>query len=298
MAQQPPPYNRPPPTPPWQAQGPNPPQPRYSAPPPKKRPRWLIWVIVGVAAVIVISVLGSLSGSGKKRATVTPASAGSNATVAPSAFPTIVATISPTVVPTNTVAPAATAVPTPAPIQPTATPAALTPTATVPAAPTALPTRPAATAIPATAPAQPSSGAFQSNGIGLSRSDWEKLHGPGIGDASGANVRYENDKFLVTFLKGNVVEFIRQYGNGNTVPLDLAVAESKGYLPADARFVRTYTSGGDRVDVYESPSLATRYPADPANFPWGGEKPGTFIVLFQMSNGRVNSLSIGAGNNP
>jgi len=118
------------------------------------------------------------------------------------------------------------------------------------------------TPVPATMPmaAVP---AYPSGGLGLSRAEWEQAHGMGFGNP----VRYENDKFLVVYRMGNVFDVIYQF-RGSGLPINTAVTLSKGYIPADAKFVRTYRDTlGNRNDVYLSSSLTARFTADANNYP-------------------------------
>jgi hypothetical protein len=155
---------------------------------------------------------------------------------------------------------------------------------------------PAATQPPPT----PSAPAYASGGLGLDRADWERTHGEGKPDDPGSPMffGYEGGKFQVQFSgvrTGNVEYVERVWGDRNAVPIEEARKESKLFIPADAKFVRTYTSqGGSTVDLYRSESLKGRFGADD----WTGGKPGDFIVLYRNQTGRTTTFIAAMGNNP
>lgn len=118
---------------------------------------------------------------------------------------------------------------------------------------------------------------------------------------------YENGRYAagwMSWLSNQPAYHVeRMWGDDGAVPMDTARLESKRLMPADARFVRTYTWGDNLpVDVYTSASLEPRI--DP-NF-WFGSEPGTFIVLYRFTRypfrgdktDRVTSLVAATGNNP
>lgn len=109
---------------------------------------------------------------------------------------------------------------------------------------------------------------------------------------------YENSKFYVAFSSmqpGNVWYIERVWGDDNAVSLEAARRESKNFIPADAQFVRTYTSqGGSTVDLYTSESLKGQFPASD----FIGGKPGDFIILYRNQTGRTTTSIIAVGDNP
>ena len=214
----------------------------------------------------------------------------------------------------------ATTVPTATPLPPTPT-ATLIPTATMPPLPTATPVPPTpvpptpttappmATPVPPTATAVPPPPAppFQSSGLGRLRPEWEQQYGKGIAN-NAFTARYKNDDYILTYYTYQedqyVMDILRQYRSGAAAPLETARGEARALIPPDARFLRTYTEMGDRVDVYMSASLSERYPPrSGTTWPWRGEEPGTFIIVYGFSSdpkavGRVYGFWVLTGNNP
>ncbi|MCA1633222.1 MAG: hypothetical protein LC785_06020 [Acidobacteria bacterium] len=146
----------------------------------------------------------------------------------------------------------------------------------------------------------PSGPAYASGGLGLDRAEWERSHGNGTPDNPGSPMMfgYEGGKFQVQFSSvrsGNVEYIERVWGDRNAVPIEEAREESKQFIPADAKFVKTYTSrSGSTVDQYRSESLKGRFSDDD----WTGGKPGDFIILYRNQTGRTTTFIIGTGNNP
>lgn len=142
--------------------------------------------------------------------------------------------------------------------------------------------------------------AYASGGLGLDRADWERLHGSGAPDNPGSPMTfgYEGGKFQVQFSSvrsGNVEYVERVWGDRNPVLIEEARKESKQFIPADAKFVKTYTSrSGSTVDLYKSESLKGQFSDDG----WTGGKPGDFIILYRNQTGRTTTFIIGTGNNP
>lgn len=144
----------------------------------------------------------------------------------------------------------------------------------------------------------PSVLAYASGGLGLDRAEWERLHGGGRTADPVMFFEYENGRFQVSFSgvrTGNVNYIERVWGDRNSVRIEEARRESRNFIPADAEFVRTYTSrGGSTVDLYKSESLKSRFSADD----WTGGQPGDFIILYRNQTGRTTTFIIGVGNNP
>ena len=106
---------------------------------------------------------------------------------------------------------------------------------------------------------------------------------------------YENAKFTIWFPYNNAAYIERIWGDSNAVSLEDARRESKNFIPADAKFVRTYISrNGNTVDLYTSEFLKSRFPA--AEFVGG--KPGDFIILYRNQTGRTTTFIITIGNSP
>lgn len=109
---------------------------------------------------------------------------------------------------------------------------------------------------------------------------------------------YEGGKFQVQLLSirsGNVEYIERVWGDRNAVPIEEARKESKQFIPADAKFVRAYTSqSGSTVDLHKSESLKGRL----SDEDWTGGKSGDFIILYCNQTGRTSTFIISTGNNP
>ncbi len=150
---------------------------------------------------------------------------------------------------------------------------------------------------PITSKPTPTVAAYKSGGLGLDLTTWESSHGNALKDGT-SFFRYENDKFAVIFSEsnsGNAKHVERVYGDRNAVPIADARTESKLFIPADAKFVRTYTSqSGSTIDLYTSESLKSRF----SESDFIGGKAGDFIVLYRNQTGKVTTFIIGIGSNP
>ena len=158
-------------------------------------------------------------------------------------------------------------------------------------------TQPSPVASPSSTPSGP---AYSSGGLGLDRTDWERSHGTGQPDDPDSTMffKYEGGKFVVQFSKlksGNVSYIERVWGDRYAVSIEDARAESKQFIPADAKFVKTYTSrSGSTVDLYTSTSLKERFP----DSEFIGGKQGDFIILYRNQTGRTTTFIAAIGNNP
>lgn len=159
------------------------------------------------------------------------------------------------------------------------------------------PTDKSAAAQPSQTPSAP---AYASGGLGLDRTDWERAHSEGKPDNPSRPMffAYEGGKFQVQFseIRAGSVEYVeRVWGDRNAVPIEDARKESKQFIPADAKFVKTYTArSGSTVDLYKSDSLKGRFKDDD----WTGGMPGDFIILYRNQTGKVTTFIISTGNNP
>jgi hypothetical protein len=153
---------------------------------------------------------------------------------------------------------------------------------------------------PARPSPSPSAPAYVSGGLGLDRADWERSHGEGRPDSPSSPMffAYEGGTFQVRFSEirsGNVSYIERVWGHRNALPVEDARKASKQFIPADAKFVKTYTSqGGSTVDLYKSESLQDRFKDNE----WTGGKPGDFIILYRNQTGRTTTFIAATGNNP
>jgi len=140
---------------------------------------------------------------------------------------------------------------------------------------------------------------FASGGIGVSKEDWENDHG-GSQSSDGLFNSY-SDNLTVRFscsgndCNGNVKYIEKAYGDKNKIPIDDARTASTTYFPADAKYVNTYTNaGGSTVDLYNSESLKSRFPASE----FIGGQPGDFTAIYRNQTGAVTTFIIAIGNNP
>lgn len=153
---------------------------------------------------------------------------------------------------------------------------------------------------PASSRPTPPAPAYASGGLGLDQTEWERGHGTGKPDNASSPMfyGYEDGKFQVQFSKvrsGNVEYIERVWGDRNAVPIEEARQESKQFIPADAKFVKSYTSrSGSTVDLYASESLKGRFTDED----WTGGKPGDFIILYRNQTGKTTTFIISTGNNP
>jgi hypothetical protein len=157
----------------------------------------------------------------------------------------------------------------------------------------------AADPVPA-ATATPRGGAFRSEGLGATRAEWERAHGPPSGQVDGL-VAYERGVFRIGFREERVARLERAWGDQAPVLLDGARIESRTLLPRDARFVRTRVPvsapGQPIVDVYRSESLIAPFPSAPwRRGTWTGGEPGNLIARYRVTPDlRVTAALIGLG---
>ena len=131
-----------------------------------------------------------------------------------------------------------------------------------------------ATRATASAPARPT---FESGGLGLSHSEWEKAHG----QASRSSIFFEYDggRLVVGLMEGNVWHIERVWMRGDAVSLEAAREDVSAYMPKDAEQIQSIDRGDGRiVDVYNSPSIANRF----GPTAWNGGKTGTFSIQYRF----------------
>lgn len=143
-----------------------------------------------------------------------------------------------------------------------------------------------------------------SDGVGLSRSDWDQQHGSPT-ESDRYQSSYEGGRYIAKFEDENIRHLEYTWGNNNAVSLETARSHAKLLMPHDSKFLRTYIPREARlVDLYSSESLKTRFisaaalPGCEFKSPWIGGKPGEFLVLYRMDKDRVTSIVIAIGNNP
>jgi len=154
---------------------------------------------------------------------------------------------------------------------------------------------PAAQLATVTRLAATSESAFDSGGLGLTRSEWERSHRPGGTSQPGYTV-YDQGKYAVIFVDGQVQHLERSFSD-NGPSLTKARAEGATLIPQDARLVKTYSPDGLpelTVDLYLSQSLKDRF----TSAEWPGGDPGNFTVIYGVYSGKVARIVISLGNNP
>lgn len=131
-------------------------------------------------------------------------------------------------------------------------------------------------------------------GIGLSRAEWERLHGQAVEEVGGF-VSYEHGKYVVAFLDGRVRYIERKYHR--EVSLDTARRVAKGLLPADAVLVRAGKPRAERVlELYGSGYLKSRFISSGENAdPWVRGERGSSSVLYRIEAGQVVSVIVAVG---
>jgi len=137
---------------------------------------------------------------------------------------------------------------------------------------------------------------LESGGLGLNRTEWERLHGHATNQDSGYSYyKDEPGQFIINFMARRAAYIKRTYDDPAGVSLEQARSESQKLIPNDSRLIRTYYASAGPVDLYFSDALKPIFPTDDY---WIHGKPGNFIVLYFFDHGIVDSFVIGLGNNP
>jgi hypothetical protein len=133
---------------------------------------------------------------------------------------------------------------------------------------------------------------FSSGGLGLERSEWERLYGlPGRIDAGFSE--YQHGSLVVTFRDDRVRYLQHVWGDDQPVMLEEARRLSRMVIPTDSVLLRTYVARQGRiVDLYRSDSLHARF----SSTTWLGSDPGTLQVRYwARPDQRVTSITVVAG---
>lgn len=179
--------------------------------------------------------------------------------------------------------------------QPPSAPVAAAPTAVSPTA-TPVPTNtPRPTELPPTAEPTAPPEPLRSGGMGLTRAQWEGVHGKGTKDT--LYWRY-GDTFVGYFSDPAGAETVAllelRWKPGLTK--EEARTAIRAVSPDDTQFVKAYqTDLGQIVDLFASAWLKDRY-QNPDT--WVSGEPGQFAVSYHIYDGVVTSAIIGPGNNP
>jgi len=143
---------------------------------------------------------------------------------------------------------------------------------------------------------------IQSQGLGLSKTDWDKFHGPGVPIAPGVpSFRYENNQYQVIIANDQVAQIERRWLS-QPISLDLAKEQSKKLYPTDAKFIKSLvaTHTKDNLDVFFSDMAKQAFASIPSTIPlWPGGSPGNFTVTYHTTaNNQIESIVIALGINP
>jgi len=146
-----------------------------------------------------------------------------------------------------------------------------------------------------------SSANFASGGLGLSRREWERRHGPALAQDS-AEVHYRSQdggSFFIGFVNGNV-HSLRRF-EAKPLSLDEARNEANQLIPTDSSLTRTFTFFANKeavLDRYHSESLKSRFSGESSN--WTGGEPGDFTISYSTSapDNTVDGFGIRAGDIP
>ena len=137
---------------------------------------------------------------------------------------------------------------------------------------------------------------LQSGGLGLTRSEWQQLHGSAASQDSGyVNYGDHRGRFTINFMDRGAAYIKRTYSDPGGVRLEEARRESRNVMPTDSKLIRTYQVTAGAVDLYSSESLKPIFPSDEY---WVRGEPGQFIVLYFSDHEIVDSYVLALGNNP
>lgn len=158
---------------------------------------------------------------------------------------------------------------------------------------------PTATATPVVTPTPTSTATFGSGGLGLPREDWEAIYAPSDPENLGfipLGSAYA-DRYDVIFIQNNVALIERRYPEAAANRLESVNAEVRSLIPADAVLIQRYTPPMRPtaiVELYFSPSLASRFPASA----WSVAQPGAFTATYERQNDAVVRLVIALDDTP
>jgi hypothetical protein len=121
--------------------------------------------------------------------------------------------------------------------------------------------------------------AFASGGLGLSRAEWEKVHGPP--SKVSIFLEYNDGQLIVGLSNDNIWHLERIWSPKDAVSLEDARDDVRGYLPNDAQLTQSIDRGDGRlVDLYTSASITPRF----GPTAWNGGQPGTFAIQYRYRN--------------
>jgi hypothetical protein len=310
----------------WQWSAPESEQPRQKIPP--------LWVGVAALAVLLLlawSVNTILNDGATGNETVLPPTETLPPQVPPTTAPPT--TAPPTAAP-PTAAPPTAAPPTAAPTQESypAPPTTVPPQGGYPAPPTAVPPQDGYPAPPTTVPPQGgypappttvppqdgypgplqptavvpatptselSGGDVSSDGLGLSRDDWEQSYGEPTG-STGEFTEYNDGIYRVSF-SPDVLSYLghdiqQEFGLESVVTLEEGKVISEQFMPDDSKMIETQQLAEEPpavvIETYRSEWLSKRLPITI----WGDAEPGTFTVRYELENGNMLRYTIQPGN--
>jgi len=171
-------------------------------------------------------------------------------------------------------------------------PAPPQPTAAVPATPTS--------ESPGGVPTSPvSEGDVLSDGLGLSRDEWEQRYGEPTG-STGEFTEYADGVYRVGF-ETNVLSYLehdiqQEFGLESAISLEDGKMISEQFMPDDSALVETQPPSEDPfavvIETYRSEWLSARLPITI----WEGAEPGTFTTRYELEDGNVVRYTIQPGN--
>ncbi len=152
----------------------------------------------------------------------------------------------------------------------------------------------------------PSAPRFLSGGLGLTRTQWESMHGKGVDYQLelGGGTLYEGGKYDIAYSGDTSASLIIELSVSlpPTTGIGDARADSRALLPVDAQPLALNQNQGDvggaLFDTYFSQWLSGIYPpgtlayGEPPADIWLGSRPGTFTVLYYMSSDPNPTLGI------
>lgn len=137
--------------------------------------------------------------------------------------------------------------------------------------------------------------AFESAGLGLSKSEWDRLFMPTKSLDFTMGTEYES-KYDVMFDE-NAFYIDRFFKNKHFLTLKQAREEAERLLPTDSKLIKHYVMkdrDGAVIYMYHSESLKDRFSPNS----WTNAQPGDFIILYKVFHGEVQRYIIAIGNNP
>jgi hypothetical protein len=144
-----------------------------------------------------------------------------------------------------------------------------------------------------------SEGDVLSDGLGLSRDDWEQRYGEPTG-STGEFTEYADGVYRVGF-ETNVLSYLehdiqQEFGLESAISLEDGKMISEQFMPDDSALIETQPPSEDPfavvIETYRSEWLSARLPITI----WEGAEPGTFTARYELEDGNVVRYTIQPGN--